>query len=133
MDGDFRMNVLEINILALAYLGDAVYELYIRRHLLDQKINHVNDLQTASLAYVSAKRQAFFLEKLEEASFFTEEEMDIIHRARNYKSNRHPKNCSILTYKHATALEAVVGYWSYLHKDERIDEMMEKIVGGSLC
>ena len=59
------MNVLEINVLVLAYLGDAVYELYIRKYLLGQKINHVNDLQQASLIYVSAKSQKLILENLE--------------------------------------------------------------------
>ena len=126
------MNVLEINVLVLAYLGDAVYELYIRKYLLGQKINHVNDLQQASLAYVSAKSQASFLNKLLELDFFTDEELEVIHRARNYKSNRHPKNCDILTYKHATALEAVIGYLAYLGKDDRVREIMEEIVGGDI-
>ena len=126
------MNVLEINVLVLAYLGDAVYELYIREYLLGQKINHVNDLQRASLAYVSAKSQASFLNKLLEEDFFNVEELEVIHRARNYKSNRHPKNCDILTYKHATSLEAVIGYLTYLGKDDRVREIMEEIVGGNL-
>ncbi len=126
------MNVLEINVLVLAYLGDAVYELYVRKYLLGQKINHVNDLQRASLAYVSAKSQASFLNKLLEEDFFNVEELEVIHRARNYKSNRHPKNCDILTYKHATSLEAVIGYLTYLGKDDRVREIMEEIVGGNL-
>ena len=126
------MNVLEINVLVLAYLGDAVYELYVRKYLLEQKINHVNDLQKASLAYVSAKSQASFLNKLLAKDFFTNEELEVIHRARNYKSNRHPKNCDILTYKHATGLEAVIGYLTYLGKDDRVREIMEEIVGGDL-
>ncbi len=127
------MNVLEINVLVLAYLGDAVYELYVRKALINRKINHVNELQTSSLDYVSAKRQAFFLNQLLEENFFNEEELTVIHRARNYKSNRHPKNCDILTYKHATALEAVIGYLSYLGKDDRIQQIMKKIIGGDLC
>ncbi len=122
------MNVLEINVLVLAYLGDTVYEGYIRRYLIDLGMNHVKELQEKAVLFVSAKKQAYFLEQLLEASFFTEEEESVIRRARNYKSLRHPKNCDILTYKHATALEAVIGYLSYLDRNDRIDAIMKFIL-----
>lgn len=127
------MNVLEVNSLVLAYLGDAVYELYVRKFLIDKGITNVNDLQKASLNYVSAKCQAHFLEELLHRNFFLEEELDVIRRARNYKNNRHPKSCDILTYKHATALEAVIGYFSYTGNTDRIEQMMKLILGGELC
>lgn len=127
------MNVLEINVLVLAYLGDTVYEGYVRKYLVNKGINHVKELQEEAINYVSAKRQAYFLEKLMEQDFFDEEELSVIKRARNYKGSRHPKNCDILTYKHATALEAVIGYLSYLEKNLRIDEIMNKIMEGNLC
>jgi len=127
------MNVLEINVLVLAYLGDTIYENYIRRYLISLGINHVNDLQTEAIQYVSAKRQALFLQKLVEKNFFQEEELSVIHRARNYKSKSHPKNCDIVTYKHATALEAVIGYLELSDQRERITEIMEQIIGGKLC
>lgn len=128
------MNVLEINPLVLAYLGDAIYELYVRRYLINKNIANVNDLQTASLAYVSAKAQAKYLKKFLESDFFTEEELSVVHRARNCKGGRHPKSCDILTYKHATALEAVIGYLSYINKEERIIEIMNLILeGGNVC
>jgi len=127
------MNVLEINVLVLAYLGDTIYENYIRRYLISLEINHVNDLQVEAVQYVSAKRQALFLQKLIEKDFFTEEELSVIYRARNYKSKSHPKNCDIVTYKHATALEAVIGYLDLSGNSERITEMMEQIIGGTLC
>ncbi len=126
------MNVLEINILVLAYLGDTIYENYVRKYLILKGISNVNDLQTASISYVSAKAQAFFLTKLLEENFFTVEEVTIIKRARNYKSNSHPKNCDILTYKHATGLEAVIGYLDFIHHHSRIDEIMKKILGDDL-
>ena len=122
------MNVLEINVLVLAYLGDTVYEGYIRRYLIDLGMNHVKELQEKAVLFVSAKKQAYFLEQLLEASFFTEEEESVIRRARNYKNLRHPKNCDILTYKHATALEAVIGYLSYLDRKDRIDAIMKFIL-----
>lgn len=127
------MNVLEINVLVLAYLGDTIYENYIRRYLISLGINHVNELQTEAVQYVSAKRQALFLQKLMEKDFFNEEELSVIHRARNYKSKSHPKNCDIVTYKHATALEAVIGYLDLSGKEDRILKIMEQIIGGTLC
>lgn len=127
------MNVLEINVLVLAYLGDTIYENYIRRYLISLGINHVNELQTEAVQYVSAKRQALFLQKLMEKDFFNEEELSVIHRARNCKSKSHPKNCDIVTYKHATALEAVIGYLDLSGKEDRILKIMEQIIGETLC
>ncbi len=122
------MNVLEINVLVLAYLGDTIYENYVRHYLINKGIGNVNDLQTASINYVSAKSQAKFLEKLLEEEFFSEDEISVIKRARNYKSNSHPKNTDIITYKHATGLEAVIGYLDLIGKKDRIDLLMNKIL-----
>lgn len=127
------MSLLEINVLVLAYLGDTVYENYVRHYLISLGINHVNDLQTKAVEYVSAKKQAQYLQSLLEQDFFSEEELSVIKRARNYKSNSHPKNCDIVTYKHATALEAVIGYLELSNKKERIESIMEYILGGKLC
>ena len=68
--------------------------------------------------------------KLIEEEFFTEEEMSIIKRARNYKSKSHPKNCNIITYRYATALEAVIGYLELKEDKSRINEIMLHILGG---
>ncbi len=122
------MNVLEINVLVLAYLGDTIYENYVRHYLIGKGIGNVNDLQTASINYVSAKNQARFLEELMEEEFFLEDEVNVIKRARNYKSNSHPKNTDIITYKHATGLEAVIGYLDLIGKKDRIDLLMNKIL-----
>ncbi len=122
------MNVLEINVLVLAYLGDTIYENYVRKYLIQTGIGNVNDLQTASISYVSAKAQAKFLTDLIEKNFFTEEELLVVKRARNYKSRSHPKNCDILTYKHATGLEALIGYLDLMQRRDRIDEIMNFIL-----
>ena len=122
------MNVLEVNVLVLAYLGDTVYENYVRRYLINKKISNVNDLQKESINYVSAVNQAKFLEKLINNNFFSDEEISVIKRARNYKSKSHPKNCDIITYKHATALEALIGYLSLTNKFQRIEEVMGYIL-----
>ena len=122
------MTVLEINVLVLAYLGDTIYENYVRRFLINKNIANVNDLQKESIKYVSAVNQAKFIKELIDEDFFTEEEMNVIKRARNYKNNSHPKNCDIVTYKYATALEALIGYLDLSKNNKRIDEIMEKIL-----
>ena len=123
------MSINEINVLVLAYLGDTIYEDYIRKYLINKGIAKVNDLQKEASNYVSAKGQASFLKTLLENNFFTEEEQSIIRRARNNKSNSHPKNCDIVTYKHATALEAIIGYLELTNNRNRIDEIMNNILG----
>ena len=122
------MNLKEVNVLVLAYLGDAVYEIYIRKHLINKVIGNVNDLQTEAIKYVSASSQAKYLTEMMDNNFLTEEEIDIVKRARNYKSSSHPKNCDIITYKHATGLEALIGYLEMDNNKERIDEIMNFIL-----
>ena len=104
------MQTREINVLVLAYLGDGIYENYIRRYLIEKGIANVNDLQKESINYVSAKGQAAFLNKMLDDGFLSEEEITIVKRARNYKTTSHPKNCDIVTYKYATGLESLIGY-----------------------
>lgn len=127
------MDVREVNVLVLAYLGDTIYEDYIRKYLISLGINNVDELQKKSVNYVSAKHQAEFIKKLLDENLLSEEEVDVFKRARNYKSTSHPKNCDIVTYKHATGLEAVIGYLELTNNRARIDEIMEYILGGSLC
>lgn len=127
------MSTKEINSLVLAYLGDTVYENYIRRYLIGLGINNVNELQKRSIHYVSAKSQAKFLRELMEDEYLTEEELTIVKRARNYKTGSHPKNCDIITYKYATGLEALIGYLKLEENEERIMEIMSYITGEKIC
>ncbi len=120
--------IKEINSLVLAYLWDTIYEDYIRIYLIKSGIANVNDLQKESIKYSSAKAQCEFLKKLISENAFTEDELEIIKRARNHKTISHPKNCDIVTYKQATGLEALIGYLKLEKKDERINEIMSKIV-----
>lgn len=123
----------DINVLVLAYLGDTIYEDYIREYLIKKGLRNVNDLQKESINYVSAKAQANYLKKLMEKNYFNEEELSIIKRARNHKNNSHPKNCSIITYKYATGLEAVFGYLKLEKKNNRIDEIINEILKEKTC
>ena len=122
------MNVLEINVLVLAYLGDTIYENYIRRHLINSGIGNVNDLQKNATNYVSAVNQAKFLTEMMDLNFLSSDELDVVKRARNYKTTSHPKSCDIITYKYATGLEALIGYLDLIDNKERIDEIMKFIL-----
>lgn len=123
------MKTKEINVLALAYLGDAIYEKYIRLYLVKSGISKVNDLQKRSVNYVSARAQSHFLTLLINNNMFDEEEMSIIMRARNHKSKSKPKNTDIITYKHATALEALIGYLYLEKRIDKLDQIMKFIIG----
>lgn len=120
---------MDKNVLTLAYLGDAIYELKIREYLISIGIVKVNELQKKAVNYVSAKGQAMYLQKLLDNDMLNENEKSIVYRARNNKATRHPKNTDIITYKYATGFEALIGYL-YLEKDNnRIEEIMNFIKG----
>lgn len=121
------MKVDNINSLALAYFGDSVYEFYIRKHLLNLGIVKVNELQKKAIKYVSAKSQSLYLNKMLEDNFLTDEEIEIIKRARNHKSHS-SKTTDIRTYKNSTGLEALIGSLYFTNID-RVEEIMKYIVG----
>ena len=127
------MKVVEINSLVLAYLGDTVYENYVRRFLINQGIAHVDELQKQAIKFVSAKSQAFYLQKMIDEKFLSEEELAIVKRARNYKTTSHPKSCDIVTYKYATGLEALIGYLDLNEEKNRISEIMNFILEDNKC
>lgn len=119
---------MNLNPQELAYIGDAIYEVYIRKYLLDKGIRKVNNLQKEAKKYVSAIGQSEFLKKLINENIFNEEEIDIIKRARNFKTISKPKHTDIITYKYATALEAIIGYLYLNENYEKINEIMKKIL-----
>ena len=123
-----NMNYNTLNVLSLAYIGDAIYEVYIRKHLIQKGIVKVEQLQKEAVNYVSAKNQAYFLKNMIDNNVFTENEMQIIIRARNHKGNRHPKNTDIITYKHSTGLEAIIGYLYLNNNIERINYIINYIL-----
>ena len=123
------MDLNNLNILVLAYMGDNVYEYYIRKYLINKGIADVNSLQSESIKYVSAKAQKEIIDKLINDNVLNEEELSVFRRARNHKGNRHPKNCDIVTYKYATGFEAVIGYLELSGNRNRIEEIMNIILG----
>lgn len=126
------MDINNLNILVLAYIGDSVYENFIRHYLVNRGISKVEDLQKESIKYVSAKAQASILYNMIDNNFLTENELTIYHRARNYKSSRHPKNTPIVTYKVATGFEAIIGYLDFTHNEERLNAFIKYILDGDI-
>lgn len=120
------MDVREVDVKTLAYIGDVVYELYIRKYVISNSHAQVNKLHKKTIQYVSAKAQAHIVEVLD--SEFTEEEKDIIRRGRNAMANTIPKNTDVITYKIATGFEALIGYL-YLKEDtKRLEYIIAKCI-----
>lgn len=118
-----------INPLVLAYLGDAIYELLVRRKLVEDKYNKVNDLQKECTKFVSANGQSKFVRRLIDKNILNEVEIEVYKRGRNTKVNSHPKNTSIIIYKEATGLECLFGYL-YINKNyERMKELIDILMG----
>ena len=121
------MDINTINIVTLAYLGDAIYEIYIRESLIEQGIAKVEELQKSATKYVSAKGQASILTNLLENNLLTEEEIDVVKRGRNYKRSSHPKHTDIITYKLSTGFEALIGYLYLSNNHQRLEEILKQI------
>lgn len=116
------------NVLSLAYVGDAVYSLYVREYLVNKGICKVDRLQKESIKYVSAKAQAKIIDDMINSNFLSDDELDIFYRARNHKGTRHPKNTDIITYKYSTGFEAVIGYLYMNHDINRLNEFINYIL-----
>ncbi len=108
--------------LALAYIGDCVYDLVIRSIVVAKNHTSVNDLHHKTIHYVKAESQALMADALKED--LTPEETDVYRRARNAKSNTKAKNASIVAYRKATGLEALIGWLYIQNHNGRILELI---------
>lgn len=122
------MDIRTINVISLAYLGDSVYEVYVREHLIKKGIALVEDLQREAIKFVSAKSQSKIVRWLTDNNYLSNDELDIIKRGRNYKRGSHPKNTDIITYKNSTGFEALIGYLYLDNKIDRLDEIIKYIL-----
>ncbi|HEL9643679.1 Mini-ribonuclease 3 [Streptococcus suis] len=113
-----------INGIALAFEGDAVYSMYIRRHLIFKGLTKPNQLHGEANKYVSAKAQASLISALLEAQLLTEKEEEIYKRGRNANSHTKAKNADVVTYRMSTGFEAVLGYLHMTEQMERLDELV---------
>ncbi|MHA6259169.1 Mini-ribonuclease 3 [Sporosarcina sp. CAU 1771] len=122
------IDVKQLNALALAYMGDAVYEQAIREHLLRSGRVRPNVLHKEATRYVSAKSQAVVIKEMLSSGFFTEEEEAVMRRGRNAKSGSVPKNTDVVTYNHSSGFEAVLGFLYLLRRTERIEEFINESI-----
>lgn len=122
------MDIRTINVISLAYLGDSVYEVYVREHLIKKGIALVEDLQREAIKFVSAKSQSKIVRWLTDNNYLSNDELDIIKRGRNYKRGSHPKNTDIITYKNSTGFEALIGYLYLDNKIDRLEEIIKYIL-----
>ena len=111
--------------LTWAYIGDAVYELFIRNKLINETNLKPHKLHIEAIKYVKAKSQA---EKLNEIyEILTDEEKDIVRRGRNTQNHHLPKNSNVQEYMYATAFEALIGYLYLTKQNVRLREILANI------
>lgn len=122
-------NKVEINLmspLVWAYIGDAVYELYIRNYLVNTTKLNPHKLHIEAINYVKAGAQAKILQQIMED--LTDEEKDIVRRARNSQNHHLPKNSNVEEYMYSTAFEGLIGYLYLTKQEERLKEVLEKCI-----
>ncbi|MDG3131445.1 Mini-ribonuclease 3 [Streptococcus suis] len=119
-----KVDVNLINGIALAFEGDAVYAMYVRRHLIFKGLTKPNQLHSQANKYVSAKAQAQLISALLESQILTEKEETIYKRGRNANSHTKAKNTDVLTYRMSTGFEAVLGYLHMTNQIERLEEIV---------
>ena len=112
-----------MNPLTWAYVGDAIYEQYVRSYLVDTTNLKPHKLHVEAIRYVKAGAQAKILQEIEKE--LTEEELEIVRRARNTKNHHLPKNSNVTEYMYSTAFEALIGYLYLCKKQERLDEILK--------
>lgn len=112
-----------MNPVVLAYMGDAVFELLVRQYLISMPNHKSHHLHKEATKIVSAKAQRLLLERWQ--PLLTEDEADMVRRGRNAKSGNPPKNADPADYRHATALECLVGYLYFEGRLERLGELFK--------
>lgn len=115
-------NPLLLPPLTLAYVGDSVYELYVRHRLLERGLIKVGDLHKAAVGYVRARAQARALAELHPK--LTADEQDVVRRGRNAKSHGAPKSSDPAEYAASTAFETLVGFLYLAQREERLGEVL---------
>lgn len=124
---EFHKDEQEVNLmppLTWAYVGDCVYELYIRTKLVDKTKLKPHALHIEAIKHVKAQAQAETLKKIFDE--LTEKEQDVVRRGRNAENHHLPKNANVQDYMYATAFEALLGYLYLTKQDTRLKEILAK-------
>lgn len=122
------MEIVPYNGTTLAFIGDAIMTLKVREMLVRQGLQKPNDLQKTTAKWVSAKAQAYYLQVLLEKDFFDEEDLLIIKRGRNSQTQTIAKNADVKTYRMATGLEAIMGYYYLMDKMWKMELLWNEIL-----
>ena len=120
-----KLNHREINTTALAFLGDAVYEVYVRNHLMENGDQNADRLHKRAIRYVCAAGQDKAVRVLMD-EFLTDEEIALVKRARNRKTATKARSADAVTYKMTTAFEALLGYLHLSGETERLEAIVEE-------
>lgn len=121
-----KQEINQMSPLIWAYVGDCVYELYIRTYLVDHTNLNPHKLHIEAIQYVKAGNQAAFLKELYED--LNEEEKDIVRRGRNANNHHLPKNSNVQEYMYATAFEALIGYLYLNQNYKRVKQIIEEFI-----
>lgn len=111
-----------MNPLKLAYIGDAVFELYIREYLINRVVLTPHEMSKRAIKYVKASSQSAMINGIKES--LSEEEWTWVKRGRNQKTPTVPKNALMSDYRYATGFETLIGYLYLMEKNERIVEII---------
>ncbi|MGL6063743.1 MAG: Mini-ribonuclease 3 [Fusobacteriaceae bacterium] len=120
------VNIKETSGLLLAYLGDAVWELNVRKYFIDKGYN-IQNANKASKNLVNAKKQSKLFCEIYDA--LPEEYKKIVNRAKNSNIKTFPKSCTIMEYKEATAFEALIAIFYENNENDKIKELIKKLEG----
>ncbi len=123
MNEELEKRINELSPLTWAYIGDAVYELYIREKLVSKTKLKPHKLHIESIKHVKASAQANSLKMLEEQ--LTDREKEIVKRGRNTKNHHLPKNAEVNDYMYSTAFEGLIGYLYLTKQEKRLKEILE--------
>ena len=115
--------VKQMSPLTWAYLGDSIFETYIRDYLVDTTNLKPNKLHRKAIMYVKAKAQADVIKKLD--AYLTDEEKDIVKRTRNTENHHVPKNADKADYMYSTAFEGLIGYLYLTKQEERLADILK--------
>lgn len=121
-----QQNIAYMNTTVLAFLGDSVYETYVRSHVIGKGQVNADLLHRAAVRFVRADAQAYALKAMMDA--LTDEEQSLVKRARNKKISTKPKNADPVVYKWATAFEALIGFLYLSQNYGRMEEIIDKTI-----
>ncbi|MGN8647854.1 Mini-ribonuclease 3 [Gracilibacillus sp. HCP3S3_G5_1] len=118
----------EMKSLALAYMGDAIYEKYVREYVINKGTVKVQELHQHAVKFVKATAQAKVVHEWMETNELTTEELAIVKRGRNAKSGSVPKNTSVQAYRYSTAFETLIGFLYLDQQHQRLELLIKQAI-----